>query len=345
MSTDLANVQHSVRDLETMASKVAKSRLFNMDESQAFTLMLLCQSRGMHPIEAVMRYDIIQGQPAMKSDAMLAEFQRIGGSVDWLSDNDNPDYQEAVFSHPRLSPKPKRVKFSMKDATRAGLAGKDSWKKYPFSMLRARVISMAIRMIAPGVNTGIYTSEEVGDFEPPKPVEAAVAEPPAPQPVTVAEVKDWASRKVAEQTAKYQPPEDPRPAEPYQTYLFQVVQHANDYWRTVHSTGNLPDPQPVVNMFQVENHLGNWAEQAGRIKPDYLVGLHGTRSRNKLKSFLKKWYGKYREEFEGLAETYLSDKLEEAMAKAGLAPEPEDDADLEIPADVVAAVDGTAGAN
>jgi|GEM_PF-2928552 hypothetical protein len=364
MSTDLANPQHSVRDLEVMASRVAKSRLFNMDESQAFTLMLLCQSRGIHPIEAVMRYDIIQGRPAMKSDAMLAEFQRIGGSVDWLSDNDNPDYAEAVFSHPKLSPKPKRVKFSMKDAHRAGLDGKDSWKKYPYSMLRARVVSMALRMLSPGIVSGIYTPEEVGDMDEPRKVEAtASVKPLTPEVVAVAEaardleVKDWAARKVAEQTARYQPPEAPSPAEPvapgedpYQAHLFATVQRVNDYWSLHHTSVGLPEPKDIVNLFQVENHLGNWAEQNGRIKPDYLIGLHGTRSRTKLKNFLGKWYGKYREEFERLTEEYLSEKLEEAMKKAGLAYDPEDGHDPEdchnpaddwdVPADVVESVDG-----
>jgi hypothetical protein len=378
MSTDLAPLQHSVRDLEVMASKVAKSRLFSMDESQAFTLMLLCQSRGIHPIEAVMRFDIIQGRPAMKADAMLAEFQRLGGTVEWVSDNDNPDYQEAVFSHPKLCPKPKRVKFSMKDATRAGVNGKDNWKKYPASMLRARVVSNALRMVSPGIVSGIYTPEEVQDFDPPKRVEAKV-EPPAVAVKSEAEVRDWAARKVEEQTAKYRPAEPPGPPqpvaykpkgeslaktreqwaamgvaapdrptaehepiapgeEPYQAYLFAATMRANDYWELLHTTGGMPAPEPCVNMFQVENHLGSWLEKQGRVKPDYLLA-NGVRSRAKLKTCLGKWFAKYREEFERLTEEYLEEKLEEAAKQAGLVEDQGPD-DYDVPAEVVSAVDG-----
>jgi hypothetical protein len=345
MSTDLAPLQHSVRDLEVMASKVAKSRLFNMDEAQAFTLMLLCQSRGIAPIEAVMRFDIIQGRPAMKSDAMLAEFQRLGGTVEWLSDNDNPDYQEALFSHPKLCPKPKRVKFSMKDATRAGVVGKDNWKKYPASMLRARVVSNALRMVSPGIVSGIYTPEECSDMDPPRHVEASAA-PPAVAVKTEAEVRDWAARKVEEQTRKYRP--QPAPAEhepiapgeePYQAYLFAATMRANDYWALVHTTGGLPAPEPFLNMFQVENHLGSWAEREGRIKPYYLKNDAGVRSRIKLKKFLGRWFEKYREEFERLTEEYLEEKLEEAAKQAGLVEDQGPD-DYDVPAEVVSAVDG-----
>ena len=56
----------AVPDMQTMAASVAKSRLFGLDEAQAFTLMLLAQSEGIHPVKAVQRYHVIQGRPAMR---------------------------------------------------------------------------------------------------------------------------------------------------------------------------------------------------------------------------------------------------------------------------------------
>lgn len=331
MTTELATIP--VRDLEVMASRVAKSRLFSMDESQAFTLMLLCQSRGIHPIEAVMRYDIVQGRPAMKAEAMLAEFQRIGGSVEWLTDNDNAEVQEASFSHPTLCPKPKRVKFSMKDAARAGLAAKETWKRHPSNLMRARVVSTALRMLAPGIVTGIYTPEEVRDFEPPKP-----GETPPPMNADVLQESPLPGLELPPVNPAAEPIADGE--EPYQAYLFALVQNANEYWRSVNLSSGKPEPQNVVNLFQVENHLGSWAEEVGRIAPDYLAGPNGTRSRSKLRKFLSKWHGKYREEFEGLAESHLAEKLEKAIAEAGL--NQSDDADVEISPELAATVDGAA---
>ncbi|MCX7689084.1 MAG: hypothetical protein N2045_14060, partial [Fimbriimonadales bacterium] len=66
----------------------------------------------------------------------------------------------------------------MEDAKRAGLIGKagGNWEKYPRAMLRARVVSEGVRTVFPGVIVGLYTPEEVRDFEP-VPAIKADAEP------------------------------------------------------------------------------------------------------------------------------------------------------------------------
>jgi hypothetical protein len=148
-----------------MAQAVARSRLFGFSESGLVTLMLLCQSLGIHPIRAVQRYSIIQRKPAMKSDAMLSDFQQIGGTCKWLTGSTDCEKAEAVFTHPVHVPDGQTVKFTIEDAKRAKLLTPDSgWEKYPASMLRARVVPSGIRMVAPGIVAGLYTPEEVTDF-------------------------------------------------------------------------------------------------------------------------------------------------------------------------------------
>ena len=110
--------------------------------------MLLCDAEGLHPIEAVKRYHIFDGRISMRSDAMLADFQKSKGRVEWTKDTATEC--EAIFSHPVHYPKGKAVSFTWDDAQRAALTGKDNWKKYPSSMLRARVITNGIRMVLPG---------------------------------------------------------------------------------------------------------------------------------------------------------------------------------------------------
>ena len=128
--------------------------------------MLLAQSEGIHPIKAVQRYHVIQGRPAMKADAMLADFQQAGGSVEWLTESDDKLKCEALFKHPKHAPAGKTIRFGMDDAKTAGLDKKEIWKQYPSSMMRARVVSIGIRMIMPGIVAGLYTSEEVADMAP-----------------------------------------------------------------------------------------------------------------------------------------------------------------------------------
>lgn len=179
-------VQHSFADIERMAEAIAQSGLFGLKNSQqALGLMLLCQAEGLHPAVAARDYHIISGKPALKADAMLARFQSAGGRVEWRKYAD--DEVSAVFSHPAGGSV--EISWSLEQAKRAGLTGKDTWKQYPRQMLRARVISEGIRTVYPGVLVGTYTPEEVADFDTPvvqpaTAIEAQVVEaaPAKPKP-------------------------------------------------------------------------------------------------------------------------------------------------------------------
>lgn len=149
--------------MQTMAKSVAESNLFGIKTpQQAMALMLIAQAEGTHPALAARDFHIIQGRPALKADAMLARFQNAGGVVEWQ------DYTDAKvsgrFSHPSASPKPVLIEWTLEQAKRIGLAGKDNWKNYPRAMLRARVISEGVRTVYPGIAVGLYTVEEVQDM-------------------------------------------------------------------------------------------------------------------------------------------------------------------------------------
>jgi hypothetical protein len=150
-------------DIEKMGSAIAKSGLFGMKTpEQAIALMLIAQAEGMHPAIAARDYHVIQGRPALKADAMLARFQSAGGKVQWEVYTD--EEVKATFSHPAGGTI--TLSWTLAQAKKIGLATKDSWKNYPRAMLRARVISEGIRTVYPGCVVGVYTPEEVGDFEP-----------------------------------------------------------------------------------------------------------------------------------------------------------------------------------
>jgi len=55
----------------------------------------------------------------------------------------------------------------VKNGVAMGAKGvKDNWRKFPKAMLRARVISDAVRTLKPEIIFGYYTPEEVEDFAP-----------------------------------------------------------------------------------------------------------------------------------------------------------------------------------
>ena len=86
----------SLDEMGDMADTVARSGLYKMTGAQVMVLMLLCDAEGLHPIEAVKRYHIFDGKISMRSDAMLADFQKSKGRVEWIKDTATEC--EAIFS-------------------------------------------------------------------------------------------------------------------------------------------------------------------------------------------------------------------------------------------------------
>ena len=142
-------------------SKAISPSLFQLKSpGEALTLMLIGQADGIHPITALRRYHIIDGKPSMKSDAMLACFMEAGGKVKWLNRSDTE--VSATFTHDGESV---TIKWDMARASKAGISGRKNWQSYPCQMLTARVISEGVRLCCPQIVTGIYTPEEVMDFD------------------------------------------------------------------------------------------------------------------------------------------------------------------------------------
>lgn len=154
MSTALV----SIDDMERMAIAIAKSNLFGMKtQEQVLALMLIAQAEGRHPAIVARDYDIIQGRPAKKSEAMLRDFLEAGGSVEWHRLDD--DGAEATFSHPQGGSV--RISWDAARAIKAGLAGKDMYHKYPRPMYRSRTVSEGVRTVWPAATSGLYEPGEV----------------------------------------------------------------------------------------------------------------------------------------------------------------------------------------
>ena len=155
------------QDQQRMAEAIVKSKFYGFtDISQVMAVMIVAQAENKHPGTVVQEYDIIQGRPALKSQAILARFQQAGGKVQY--DTYTDEKVEMTFSHPAGGSL--TLAWTIKQATAIGLATKDNWKKYPRAMLKARVVSEGVRAVYPACILGHYAVEEVMDFDskPPK---------------------------------------------------------------------------------------------------------------------------------------------------------------------------------
>ena len=149
-------------DMQSMALAIAKSGLFGMKSpEQALALGLLAVSENKPFASICAEYDVIQGRPALKSQACLARFQQAGGAIQWIKRTD----KECVLDGKHPAGGTLQVTWTMERANAAGLTGKQNWKTYPCAMLSARCVAELVRALYPACLNGVYLAEEVQDFD------------------------------------------------------------------------------------------------------------------------------------------------------------------------------------
>lgn len=147
----------SFADVERMAEQMAAAKLFGTQtKQQILSLMLIAQANGQHPAAAARDYDVIQGRPSKKAEAMLRDFLTAGGSVQWHAYTDAKC--DATFSHPQGGSV--RVDWDMKRVKQAKISNEAMYSKYPRNMFRARCISEGVRTVYPVATGGLQTPEE-----------------------------------------------------------------------------------------------------------------------------------------------------------------------------------------
>lgn len=125
--------------------------------AQVIAIMLTGQELGIPPMQALRQINVISGKPTMSAELMLAKMLKGNVKLTW----NRSDAKVATLTAARATTKFTGT-FTIEEAIAAGLTTKDGWKKYPAAMLRARVISLVARVVAPDLISGMYIPEEMG---------------------------------------------------------------------------------------------------------------------------------------------------------------------------------------
>lgn len=147
---------------------------------------------GLAPLQALQNISVINGKPSVYGDAAMALVQNspVCEDIQEYFENEASPNPVAVCIAKRKNRKEVVAKFSLEDAKRAGLWGKQGpWSAYPKRMMQMRARGFALRDAFPDVLKGLITSEEAQDYpEDSQPVKAvtrnpldALAPPKAPE--------------------------------------------------------------------------------------------------------------------------------------------------------------------
>lgn len=117
---------------------------------------------GLPPLQAMQNLAVINGRPALWGDAVIA-LVRGSGLLDAIQEDIASD--AATCTVKRKGEAPVTRTFSMEDAKKAGLSGKQGpWSQYPKRMLQMRARAWALRDVFPDVLRGVHVAEEAQDM-------------------------------------------------------------------------------------------------------------------------------------------------------------------------------------
>jgi hypothetical protein len=122
---------------------------------------------GLAPMQALQNIAVINGKPSVYGDAAMALVQAssVCEDVEEYFEGEGTPNPVAVCVAKRKGRKPVTAKFSVEDAKRAGLWGKQGpWSAYPKRMMQMRARGFALRDAFPDVLKGLITAEEAQDY-------------------------------------------------------------------------------------------------------------------------------------------------------------------------------------
>jgi len=157
MNTQEIISNEQVSSLERIAAIIAKSGMggFKTPE-QATVALLLALAEGIPLGRVIHEYHVINGRLSLRSECMLARFQKAGGAVEYLVHNDTE--VSLTASHPKGGSL--TVVWTLERARKAGLTSNPTWTKHPAAMLTARAVAEAVRAVYPACLSGIIAEEE-----------------------------------------------------------------------------------------------------------------------------------------------------------------------------------------
>jgi len=166
MSNNL--VPQSFNERMQYCEVLAKSNLvpqsFKGKKEDIFVAIEFGQMVGLNPMQALTNISVINGRPSIWGDAALA-LVKASGKMEYIKEYFKDE--ETAVCETKRKDEPVAVvrEFSIKDAEKAGLLNKSTWKQYPKRMLQMRARAWALRDAYPDVLSGIQIAEEMQDAE------------------------------------------------------------------------------------------------------------------------------------------------------------------------------------
>jgi len=167
--TNALTVYDQFDELQRAAIALKESGYFKdvQSKAQAIVKVMAGAELGLPPFASMTGIHIIQGKPVLGANVLATLVKndpRYDYQIEQSTDTECALNWFESGSVGRTDRPVGQSSFTIEEAKKAGLTGKDNWKKYPSDMLFARAISRGARRFAPGIFGGspVYTPDEMG---------------------------------------------------------------------------------------------------------------------------------------------------------------------------------------
>lgn len=183
IKTEGVDIVHSIEDLRQLGKIFMNSGLFQdtTTEAQAIVKIMAGREIGMSPFASMAGIDIIRNKVVIKP-ILLASKMKSSEKYNYqiLQQSD----EQCIIDFFEKGKNIGKASFTIADAKRQGLAGKDNYQKQPKVMLFWRALALGIRQFCPDLYSApIYIEDEIEPETtvPAPPADAVVVEPSVPE--------------------------------------------------------------------------------------------------------------------------------------------------------------------
>lgn len=143
------------------ASGLVKSKASSIaqKEADAFFISMYGYELGFPPMTALQLIYAVDGKPTLSAQGMVSLLRRHGFSVELPDPGTVKD--AATVKVRRPGGEWRAYTYTLEMAQKAGLTGKDNWRKYPAEMLIWRAAATGCRMEGGDATAGLYMIEEM----------------------------------------------------------------------------------------------------------------------------------------------------------------------------------------
>mgnify|MGYP001365049620 CR=1 FL=1 len=152
---------------EQIAARLAKSTLLPKaiqgKPADLAVIMITGHELGLSPMQALRGLHVVEGRPILSADLIVGLVKK-HPACKYFRLIESTDEKATYETQREGEPEPTRITWTIQQASKAGLTGRQNWKAHPAAMLRARASAALARAVYPDVAMGIYDQDEALDF-------------------------------------------------------------------------------------------------------------------------------------------------------------------------------------